>query len=156
MARGYSRIPLIINYRNPEVAREVREAARRAKLWKGRKPKPDDKDKGRMGFFIPPFLRREQLMQTNSPRGESTPKRKISPPSEAQTIGEKEGKKMNERASPKSPKNKKPKQKEDSPRIKSKTSQKDATKQAVPIAAGNVAEDGEDSEREEDSLLTNF
>ena len=58
-ARGHSKMPIVVTYRDSDTTQNVTQAAKEAGLWNQRKSKEDDKFMGSKGYFKASFPRRD-------------------------------------------------------------------------------------------------
>ena len=58
-ARGHSKMPIVVTYRDSDTTQNVTQAAKEAGLWNQRKSKKDDKIMDRKGYFKASFPRRD-------------------------------------------------------------------------------------------------
>ena len=69
-------LTILLMYKDAEIAARVRQAAMRAVLWDRRKPKIDDKEKGRVGYFKLPRAKRKKKRPVKTYRTKEKRKRR--------------------------------------------------------------------------------
>jgi hypothetical protein len=75
-ARGESKIPIVVSYKNKETKSSVTRAAKAAGLWGGRVAKGEDKPEARRGYFRAPANgRRKHTPRSNRRKQETQSKR---------------------------------------------------------------------------------
>ena len=71
-ARGNSKMPIVITYKDSATAHNISKAAEAAGLWNRRKSREDDKIKDRKGYFKAAIPRRDtKANQSRKPRTDS-------------------------------------------------------------------------------------